>query len=134
MTTQTEALKLALEALKTYHGYMEPLLTVFGGPRVPAEKSTTSQVEQAIKSLEEALAKQEQSKPVGCKYMFNVEVEGKANAVFDTADEAVRFAMHHVYLGYVNFQIAIDTLNQGQVYMYSYGFSAVNMKTCNRYS
>jgi len=68
-TTQTEALKLALEALETYHGYMEPLTTVFGGPRVPAEQSTTGKVETAITSLrqalEEALAKQEQCKPVG---------------------------------------------------------------------
>jgi hypothetical protein len=58
-----EAMKLALEALETYHGYMEPLTTVFGGPRVPAEQSTTGKVETAITSLrqalEEALAKQE---------------------------------------------------------------------------
>ena len=44
-------------------------------------------------------------------YMFNVEVEGKANAVFDTADEAVRYAMHHVYLQAHEFQSAVDTLN-----------------------
>jgi len=50
-----EALKLALEALETYHGYMEPLLTVFGGPRVPAEQSTTWKVEQAITAIKEAL-------------------------------------------------------------------------------
>ena len=67
MTTQTEALKLALEALETYHGYMEPLLTVFGGPRVPAEKSTTYKVEKAITAIKEALAQQsnEQVEPVG---------------------------------------------------------------------
>ena len=65
-----EAMKLALEALETYHGYMEPLTTVFGGPRVPAEQSTTGKVETAITSLrqalEEALAKQEQGEPVVC--------------------------------------------------------------------
>ena len=55
-----EALKLALEALETYYGYMEPLLTVFGGPRVPAEQSTTWKVEQAITSIKEALAQPEQ--------------------------------------------------------------------------
>lgn len=60
-------------------------------------------------------------------YMFNVEVEGKANAVFDTADEALRFAMHHVYLSNGTLQQAIDTLNQGQLFMYSYGFSGVNI-------
>ena len=58
--TQTEVLKLALEALETYHGYMEPLLTVFGGPRVPAEKSTTYKVEKAITAIKEALAQPEQ--------------------------------------------------------------------------
>ena len=59
--------------------------------------------------------------------MFNVEVEGKANAIFDTADEAVRFAMNHVYLSSGLKQQAIDTLNQGQSYMFSYGFSGVNI-------
>ncbi len=58
-----EAMKQWLEALESYHGYMEPLTTVFGGPRVPAEQSTTGKVERAITSLhialEEALAKQE---------------------------------------------------------------------------
>jgi hypothetical protein len=65
-----EAMKQALEALETYHGYMEPLTTVFGGPRVPAEQSTTGKVERAITSLrqalEDALAKQEQGEPVAC--------------------------------------------------------------------
>ena len=56
MSKQTEALKLALEALNSYHGYMEPLTTIFGGPRVPAERSTTSKVEQAITAIREALA------------------------------------------------------------------------------
>ena len=60
-------------------------------------------------------------------YMFNVEVEGKANAVFDTADEAVRYAMHHVYLQAHEFQSAVDTLNRGHVFMYSYGFAGVNI-------
>lgn len=61
------------------------------------------------------------------EYMFNVDVEGKANAVFDTADEAVRYSMHHVYLSAAKFQEAVDTLNQGQVFMYSYGFAGVNI-------
>jgi hypothetical protein len=58
--TKDEALRMALEALETYHGYMEPLLTVFGGPRVPAEQSTTWKVEQAINAIKEALAQSEQ--------------------------------------------------------------------------
>ena len=63
-----EAMKLALEALETYHGYMEPLTTVFGGPRVPAEQSTTGKVEKGIKFLRQAIAeaeKQEQGEPIG---------------------------------------------------------------------
>jgi hypothetical protein len=101
MTTQTEALKLALEALKTYHGYMEPLLTVFGGPRVPAEKSTTSQVEQAIKSLEEALAKQEQSKPVAydvrCDNCGGDGYDPKDNNYFCSSCEGSRFLEKLLY-------------------------------------
>lgn len=65
--------------------------------------------------------------PVVCGYIFNVEVEGKASAVFDTADEALRFSMHHVYLSSGRFQEAVDTLNQGQCFMYSYGFGGVNI-------
>ena len=61
------------------------------------------------------------------QYMFNVVVEGKANAVFDTADEALRFAMHHVYLSNSKTQQAKSILNQGQVFGYSYGFSSVNI-------
>ena len=58
MITKDEALKLALEALESYHGYMEPLTTVFGGPRIPAEQSTTGKVERAITAIREALAEQ----------------------------------------------------------------------------
>lgn len=61
------------------------------------------------------------------EYTFNVEVEGKANAVFDTANEAVRFSMHHVYLSSGKTQEAIDTLNQGQVFQYGYEFAGVNI-------
>ena len=64
---------------------------------------------------------------VGREYMFNVEVEGKANAVFDTADDAVRFAMRYVFLSAGRIQEAIDTLNQGQVFQYCYGFAGVNI-------
>jgi hypothetical protein len=59
-----EAMKQALEALETYHGYMEPLTTVFGGPRVPAEQSTTGKVESAIASLRQAIAELESQEPV----------------------------------------------------------------------
>ncbi len=58
-----EAMKQALEALESYHGYMEPLTTVFGGPRVPAEQSTTGKVEKAITSLRQAIAEAEKQEP-----------------------------------------------------------------------
>lgn len=59
--------------------------------------------------------------------MFNVTVEGKTSAVFDTADEAVRYAMHHVYLAPYRFQEVVDTLNQGQVFKYCYGFNEAHI-------
>ena len=69
-----EAIKQALEALESYHGYMEPLTTVFGGPRVPAEQSTTGKVEKAITSLRQAIAELESQEP---KCVVIVEVFGK---------------------------------------------------------
>ena len=58
-----EDMKQWLEALESYHGYMEPLTTVFGGPRVPAEQSTTGKVEKAITSLRQAIAELESQEP-----------------------------------------------------------------------
>ena len=51
----TEELNEILDALESYHGYMEPLTTVVGGPRVPAEQSTTGKVEKAITLLRKAI-------------------------------------------------------------------------------
>ena len=62
-----EAMKQMLEALESYYGYMEPLTTVVGGPRVPAEQSTTGKVEKAITAGRQAIEqaeKQEQGEPV----------------------------------------------------------------------
>ena len=59
-----EAMKQALEALESYHGYMEPLTTVFGGPRVPAEQSTTGKVEKAITALRTAIEQAMKQEPV----------------------------------------------------------------------
>ncbi len=58
-----EVMKQALEALETYHSYMEPLTTVVGGPRVPAEQSTTGKVERSITSLRQAIAELEKREP-----------------------------------------------------------------------
>ena len=74
-----------------------------------------------------AAFKSQSAEPVAREYMFNLMVEGKANEVYDTADEAVRMAMHHVYLSPPRFQEAVDTLKQGQVFTYSYGFSWVDI-------
>ena len=63
---QRAAMEQALEALKSYYGYMEPLLTVFGGPRVPAEQSTTAKVEKAITALTAALEQPAQK----CNYPY----------------------------------------------------------------
>ncbi len=71
-----EAMKQALEALESYHGYMEPLTTVFGGPRVPAEQSTTGKVEKAITNLRTAIEAAEKQEPVA--YM-GTDIEGNPN-------------------------------------------------------
>jgi len=69
MTPQEQKImEQALEALETYHEYMEPLLTVFGGPRVPSEKSTTYKVEKAIIAIKEALAQQPQNEVRGLSH------------------------------------------------------------------
>jgi len=54
-----KAMKQMLEALESYYGYMEPLTTVFGGPRVPAEQSTTGKVEKAITAGRQAIEQAE---------------------------------------------------------------------------
>ena len=61
-------MRQALEALESYHGYMEPLTTVFGGPRVPAEQSTTGKVEKAITALRTAIEQAEKQEPVAWMY------------------------------------------------------------------
>ena len=61
------------------------------------------------------------------RYMYNVMVEGSALAVFDTADEALRFAMHKVYLGPDGFNQARATLERGEETRYAYGFSTVHI-------
>ena len=53
------AMKQALEALESYHGYIAPLNTIFGGPKVPAEQSTSWKVEKAITTLRQAIAEAE---------------------------------------------------------------------------
>lgn len=61
------------------------------------------------------------------EFMFNVVAEGKANAVLDTADEALRFAMHHVYLSPSVMDGAKQLLEQGEPYSYAYGFTGVSI-------
>ena len=59
-----KAMKQMLEALESYYGYMEPLTTVVGGPRVPAEQSTTGKVEKAITAGRQAIEQAEKQEPV----------------------------------------------------------------------
>ena len=61
------------------------------------------------------------------QFMYNVMVEGKANAVFDTADESLRFAMHHVYITPNRLEQARTTLERGEPFRYGYGFSSVDI-------
>lgn len=61
------------------------------------------------------------------EFMFNVVAEGRANAVFDTADEALRFAMHHVYLSQSVMDGAKQLLEQGEPYSYADGFMGVSI-------
>lgn len=61
------------------------------------------------------------------QYTFNVVAEGKANAVFDTADEALRFAIHQVYLSPSVMDGAKQLLEQGEPYSYAYGFTGVSI-------
>ncbi len=61
------------------------------------------------------------------RYMYNVMVLNEANAVFDTANEALRFAMHHVYLGPNGFAQAEKGLENGEKFSYCYGFASVDI-------
>lgn len=66
---------------------------------------------------------------ISTEFMYNVVVEGKgqANQVFDSADEALRYAMHFTYLPFSNLGTATAMLKQGQEVSYSYGFSSVHI-------
>jgi hypothetical protein len=58
---------------------------------------------------------------------FQVQVENKATQDFDTADEALRWAMGHVYLSPIRFEDGKDLLNSGRVFSYCYGFAGVDI-------
>jgi len=74
-----KAMKQMLEALESYYGYMEPLTTVVGGPRVPAEQSTTGKVEKAITAGRQAIEQAEKQEPVA--WMFQHEETGRIMCV-----------------------------------------------------
>ena len=87
-----KAMKQMLEALESYYGYMEPLTTVFGGPRVPAEQSTTGKVEKAITAGRQAIEqaeKQEQGEPVAWLYPEGLEAlqRGKCWTAYGTKQD-----------------------------------------------
>lgn len=85
---QRAAMEQALEALKSYYGYMEPLLTVFGGPRVPAEQSTTAKVEKAITALTAALEQTQEKYRYGTPLLDAM--TGKAQEALDKMAENAR--------------------------------------------
>ena len=55
------------------------------------------------------------------EYYFNVNCD-KANGVFDTADEALKFATHHVWMSPNNIPLAKDLISEGSIYRYAYEF------------
>lgn len=61
------------------------------------------------------------------EYMINVIVVNGPIAVFDTAKEGIDYAKRYVYLSLNNCKIAIDALNRGEIYSYSYGFCEVHI-------
>jgi hypothetical protein len=61
------------------------------------------------------------------EFMFSVAAKGKANAVFDTADEALRFSMGHVYLSPSAMDGAKQLLERGEPYSYAYGFAVASI-------
>jgi hypothetical protein len=61
------------------------------------------------------------------EFMFSVAVDGKANAVFDTADEALRFSTGHVYLSPSAMDGAKQLLERGEPYSYAYGFTVAGI-------
>jgi len=64
--------------------------------------------------------------------MYNVMVENKANGVFDTANDAMQWAMSYAYLG---LRVAItpiwhdgmQKLERGEEFRYAYGFTTVHI-------
>ena len=61
------------------------------------------------------------------QYMYNVMVANKALAVFDTADEALRFAMHNIFIGTNDLEHARHAIENGHDWRYAYGFSDLHI-------
>lgn len=61
------------------------------------------------------------------EFTFNVEIEGRALAVFDHASEALRWATHYVYLSEDWVSNAILALESGEGFSYGYEDSYVNI-------
>jgi hypothetical protein len=58
---------------------------------------------------------------------FHVEIEGGARQTFDSPAEALAYAGAHVYLPPERANDAERLLLLGQIVMYSYGFTSVNI-------
>jgi len=59
--------------------------------------------------------------------MYNVMVENKANGVFDTANDAMQWAMSYAYLGLQSLRYSIQKLERGEEFRYAYGFTTVHI-------
>ena len=59
--------------------------------------------------------------------MYNVMVENKANGVFDTANDAMQWAMSYAYLGLQSLRYGMQKLERGEEFRYAYGFTTVHI-------
>ena len=101
-TVRTRADSAAITALRAALAQPEPITP----PKIKTDK-----------------AEQEMAERV----RFNVDIEGHSRSEFDSADEALRFAMGHVYLSPSDFESGREILASGRVFSYCYGFSGVNI-------
>jgi hypothetical protein len=116
MSKQTEALKLALEALEEIHpGNMTPM----------AEGNWSKAIIAIREALAEQPAQQEPVREMPSNTRYAVAVEGHALTYWDNVHDAITNAQRAVYAGPDATCRAIDDLKAGRLAEWSYGFSAV---------
>ena len=60
-------------------------------------------------------------------YYYNVQIENRAQAVKDTAEEALDYGMRAVYLSHERAVDVLALLKAGQVASWQYGFTGVDI-------